>query len=190
MIFKLIFVLTIYSSIAQCCSVYDIDESESNLNSAKTIILGAIKKTGDEQYFISKKPWKSIKFKLFTAPCGGFLFENDEYLIFSSNKSIDELVKLKSIDVSDGSFSKVKFSSDRVRDLLDKEELPEGQPNYFWKYCSLGSSCVDVIGRCGERVGINKNNQKNFENYLKKNKNYKCESSTRKKSSCINNFCS
>lgn len=189
MTFKFIFFLTIYSSVAHCCSVLRIDGTDSHLQLANTIILGTVISNDKEQYFISQKPWPTIKLNV-SKKCGGFKLRSGD-MVFSSKKTISELINnTKSIHMGNGSFGNLKTFSHDVNDIIDKEELPEGQPNHFWKYCTQDSNCISTVGRCGERFSINKDNLIRFENYLKK-KDYICsESPAHKASTCIKNFCS
>lgn len=186
----MMFILTIYSSTAYCCDVDIADGTDTDYKSAKTIMLVNFVNNGKEQYFISKQPWPKIKIEVGKS-CGFFDFRTGD-MVFSSRETIDKLMSDKNkIHVGNGSFRNVNFVTNYIDPILEKDELPEGHPNHFWKYCIEDSICVNTVGRCGERVGINKINLTRFENYLKKKKEYKCsKSSDRKISSCVDNFCS
>lgn len=190
MIFKFILIFTIYSSVANCCSLNMADGTDTDYKSANTVMLVNVVNNGKEQYFISKQPWPKVRFEIGKS-CGGFEHRTGD-MIFSSRENIGKLMSDKrKIGVGNGSFRNVSFLTNYIDPILEKEELPEGHPNHFWKYCIEDSICVNTVGRCGERVGINLINLKRFENYLKKNKVYKCSlSSERKVSRCIDNFCS
>lgn len=147
-----------------------IDGTDSHLKLANTIILGTVISNDKEQYFISQKPWPSIKLN-FSKNCGGFMLRSGD-IVFSSKKQIGDLNNnIKSINLVNGSFRDLKTFSNYVNDIIDKEELPEGQPNHFWKYCTHDSNCTRATGRCGESFGINKENLTRFENYLNKKRN-------------------
>lgn len=174
------------------------DRSLSNIKVKldETDILGFIKEIDFKYYFVSQKPWKYFKVRLDLNRCQYLAnLTANERVLFRSNKNEDELLKIaKNNQGTNGWALSSKNLSLFAEAVANREEYPAGHPNMFWKYCSEDSSCKKIIVNCNEQVGVNIKYEEKYKDYFKKQKNVNCglinNLSNKKRSKCVQNFCS
>lgn len=171
------------------------DESLDSPELAKTISIGVLAEENSKLFYTSIAPFESSKFEVLKSGCMGYGSIHDRgVVLLTSQKSINEL-QGKVLDISNARFSKlseIDFFAEAIG--KQRDELPLGQPNKFWKYCFNDLFCTKVQSTCGRKIGINGRFKALYEKYLKEHTNdTKCEKKNakeEKKSQCIQNFCS
>lgn len=193
---KILLLISLISLETNACIISEsyLDRSQEFPESARTIVLGKIVRKRSQTFFVSKKLWKSLNVEISTEECGGFAISGDtREVLLTSKKSIQALTgRVMDVGNSDvTNITRIDSFAEKFGKL--KEEFPEGEANVFWKYCSDDSSCVKMKSFCGSSVGINKQFQANYENYLNSNQSkFKCDKKIEKRSKasrCIKNFC-
>ena len=162
---------------------------------AKTVSIGIVREEKSQLFFVSSKPWKSLKIPIITEGCLGImgLVKNERYLFISEQSQ--EMLAGKSLDRTNGSLNTITLlSSTFIEEASSLNDIPKGFPNTFWGYCVGDRSCQKVEGSCGEKMSVNYRYAEEFKKYSKeKNKNKKCkvkDSIQFLPAKCVRNFCS
>lgn len=171
---------------------------------AKTVLIVEVAETSSESrnnpiaVFRSVSPWAQIWFHVSMNFCTGFsgLVKGDRFVV-STFLSEKELIK-DTVDMYNAQIyrlSDLDFANQEMKWMVEKEEFPPGKANVLYGYCKKDDECIQVKNACDENISINKEFKKNYDNFLKKNKNSLSKDCFPKRTTsralkCVENFCS
>lgn len=164
---------------------------------AKTIVIGKIvKESSGKLFLIPEKGWTKHPIRIEVKQSG------DDGLFYPSNEIVGEKYLLFMVN------GKNKLSEDvEIHQLLKKSEVAigklalrkefVGEMNLSWQYCKLDNECIQTKNLCGKPVGLNKEYQKIYLDFLASRKTkVDCSKDAPRKteksmgSKCIDFFCS